>query len=221
MPKIILFVCYGNTCRSPMVAAIMQEALGPDYICISAGSGYSTTAPNVHENAFKALQEIKCGTIADPKSKQVTQEMIEKADLVVCLGTEVREEIIEDFCEEALEDFATGKTLKNMVASEIDEDKIVEYAPQMLKFYDPYDLDGYKKSEIEEKGLKGRDLKTYIDVAEKIRDTYTPLFLHRYFPEKLPAWQEKISKIQAPSPSVETSDSKNMASETSKSSSLS
>lgn len=53
----VLFVCSGNTCRSPMAARIAQRVFGPTHTVLSAGAETGSGAPAA-KNAITALKEI-------------------------------------------------------------------------------------------------------------------------------------------------------------------
>jgi protein-tyrosine-phosphatase len=53
----VLFVCSGNTCRSPMAARVAQRVFGPTHTVSSAGAETGTGAPAA-KNAIAALEEI-------------------------------------------------------------------------------------------------------------------------------------------------------------------
>ncbi len=87
--RTVLFVCTGNTCRSPMAEAIARHAidaglLGEDadvFVAsagVAAGTGVPTTAEAVA--ALAALGIEFRGT-----SKPLTADMIRNADLVVAM----------------------------------------------------------------------------------------------------------------------------------------
>ena len=83
----ILFVCTGNTCRSPMAEAIAAKFLSEQGIsaeCSSAGI-YAVPGQALSENSQKAL-EIGFG-IRDFSHKAIplTGEMLRSADLVVAM----------------------------------------------------------------------------------------------------------------------------------------
>ena len=90
--RTVLFVCTGNTCRSPMAAAIARSALqrdgpsGPGAVEVrvrSAGIAASDGAPATPETAH-ALQSlgIEGGRHA---SSQLTREMLHEADVVYAM----------------------------------------------------------------------------------------------------------------------------------------
>jgi L-threonylcarbamoyladenylate synthase len=84
--KTILFVCSGNTCRSPMAEAIARHwiergVLGrdADVFVASAGGDASDGQPPAQQ-AIRALRNL--GLEHDGASKPLTAAMIRKADLV-------------------------------------------------------------------------------------------------------------------------------------------
>lgn len=85
----ILFICTGNTCRSPMAEAIAQHWLdqgllgdGPRYHAASAGVSAANGSPPTPE-AVAALRGL--GITQDGRSKPLSAEMIRKARIVLCM----------------------------------------------------------------------------------------------------------------------------------------
>ena len=111
--KTILFVCTGNTCRSPMAEGLMKKRIGEiNWKIISAGvatgDGYLAS-----KNALSAMAEIGID-ISGHRSQMLTEELINRADLVVTMG-ESHRSIIVDFDPKSspkvclLKSFETGK----------------------------------------------------------------------------------------------------------------
>ena len=87
--RTILFICTGNTCRSPMAEAIARHLIRQglagevsDLFVTSAGVMASNGLPPTLE-AVEVLKAL--GIECDGKSKPVTRQMIRKADVVYCM----------------------------------------------------------------------------------------------------------------------------------------
>ncbi|HHT51275.1 MAG TPA: low molecular weight protein arginine phosphatase [Eubacteriaceae bacterium] len=96
--KTILFVCTGNTCRSPMAAGILKDLIeksppGDNSIEVkSAGLMVFEKGP-AHPNAIKVTKD-KGIDISDHTSQQLTLELMERADLILTMTQSHRDQII-------------------------------------------------------------------------------------------------------------------------------
>lgn len=83
----VLFVCTANVCRSPMAEAIFNAVardMALPYRAESAGTAALKGKP-MAPNAIAVLEEI--GFDPEPHlARQVSQEMVEEADLVLAMG---------------------------------------------------------------------------------------------------------------------------------------
>lgn len=96
MKKTILFVCTGNTCRSPMAETILKDMAADskeEYEIISAGTTALAGEPAAGE-AVRALEEIGV-VMTGHKSQPVTPELLEKVDLIITMTRGHKERILE------------------------------------------------------------------------------------------------------------------------------
>ncbi len=82
----VLFICTGNTCRSPMAAAALRAELGADAGRVEVGS--AGTAAWEGQPATEASIEVAAADEIDlgaHRSRRVTPELLRAADLVVVM----------------------------------------------------------------------------------------------------------------------------------------
>lgn len=80
--KNILFVCTGNTCRSPMAEGIMKSIVENTDVS-SAGTAAADGAP-ASKNAVAAMNELKID-ISGHRARQITPRMTDGADLILTM----------------------------------------------------------------------------------------------------------------------------------------
>lgn len=89
----ILFVCAGNTCRSPMAEAIFNKLAkdeGVDAKAFSAGA-YGIDGVPYSEETVRVLEEN--GIILSGTSKELSKDDVEKADFVFGLTSRLASEV--------------------------------------------------------------------------------------------------------------------------------
>lgn len=94
----ILFVCTGNTCRSPMAEALFMHRKGDlEWEAQSAGVFASPGSP-ASANAVEAVRELDIDLTAH-RSQPLTPELVEKADLIITMTDSHRDHILSYFPE--------------------------------------------------------------------------------------------------------------------------
>lgn len=135
----IYFICTGNTCRSPMAEAILKSYELPNVEVRSAGI-FALDGGGISENAKRVLE--KAGMDSNHHSRNVTQEGIEWAHLILTMTSAHKSMLLSSFPEHEAKIF----TLKEYVAPYSSKD-----------ISDPFggDLNQYKQT--------FNELKQYID----------------------------------------------------------
>lgn len=86
----ILFVCTGNTCRSPMAEGIFRKILSDkninDVECSSAGL-FAMTGDDPAENAVKACERFGVD-ISSHRARRITAYILDETDKFVCMTKE-------------------------------------------------------------------------------------------------------------------------------------
>ncbi|MEQ6390175.1 low molecular weight protein arginine phosphatase [Bacillaceae bacterium S4-13-58] len=114
--KNILFVCTGNTCRSPMAEAILKHKYPSQFNVKSAGvyAGQGMPASEGTQNALQA-KGIPC----EHQSQPVSKEVIDWADLILTMTEEHKQALIMEFPETGRKVF----TLKEYVNIDSNESR--------------------------------------------------------------------------------------------------
>jgi protein-tyrosine phosphatase len=121
--KSVLFVCTGNTCRSPLAEALFRDLVKErtDYQVTSAGVGaFSGQAASKH--SVKLAQERGLD-LSSHRSKAVTIDLVEKASHIFALSRSHLASLLDDYPEAEdkmylLSEFAADDALRGRDVSD-------------------------------------------------------------------------------------------------------
>lgn len=122
-----LFVCTGNTCRSPMAAACMRQALDERHMDDNVMSaGLAADGSPAAENAVTVMGEIGVD-ISSHRSKPLTIQMCNKAECIVVM---------------------TAMHKAVLVNAGVDAERVIVLADENGGIADPYggDIDCYRQT---------------------------------------------------------------------------
>ena len=122
----VVFVCTGNTCRSPMAAAILSEFGGEKYSASSAGTFVFSSSPICRDAAF-TLESVGIAkyNYIPHRSRPVTDKLMQENDLIVAKTAGHRDVLCRLYPEyegkirvfsEDVGDFARGDIVKYQLA---------------------------------------------------------------------------------------------------------
>lgn len=97
-PKRVLLVCAGNTCRSPMAAALLDRLLSSRGVPAEVRSAGVCVGPGrqVHRYAVASLAEVDLNVLST-EGQALTQPLVDWADAIVLVERSLELEVLEDF----------------------------------------------------------------------------------------------------------------------------
>ena len=91
----VLFVCSGNTCRSPLAEVIAKELIPPKLkVAISVSSAGTTALDGLPAtNHSIEVAKMHGGDLSSHRSRLLNRAIVEESDLIVTMGGQHRETV--------------------------------------------------------------------------------------------------------------------------------
>ncbi len=94
----ILFICTGNTCRSPMAEGILKDFAMKNGLSLDVSSAgtHATKGLPAAQFAVEGMKDIGID-ISNHSSNQVNREMLENADLVLTMSNSHKNQLLSQY----------------------------------------------------------------------------------------------------------------------------
>lgn len=96
MPEVV-FVCYGNICRSPIAEALLQQALderlGPGHAWVVTSAGVGATDGTVASRGTKDVLRVRGIDFRHHRARFLTPAIARNAELIVCMEAQQVEQV--------------------------------------------------------------------------------------------------------------------------------
>ncbi|MCM1990067.1 low molecular weight protein arginine phosphatase [Oceanirhabdus seepicola] len=112
----ILFVCTGNTCRSPIAESIFNERNELKNHCASSAGIATVYGSKASKNAVLVVNENLQKDISNRKAVQLTMEMLAEADLVLTMTSSIADMLLKEYPNDSIKIFS----LSNYINGESD-----------------------------------------------------------------------------------------------------
>jgi len=195
----VLFVCTGNTCRSPMAAKILEKKAKEHHIDLqiqSAGIGAVEGFP-ASEHARSVMKEY--GMDDSHTTQRINQRLLDWADLVLTMTIQHKSILIQQYPESIDKIYS----LKEFVISQSDWKKQWEKLDQLYTQVELKKQDFYGKHQKEIKKYE----EEYQNLLKKLKEVEKKLSsYHQQLHQLLEPDRKEIARIEQTLPSLDVED---------------
>jgi len=85
--KNILFLCTGNSCRSPMAEGLLKRKMKNKNVTIHSAGTHAIEGVSASENSIAVMREDRID-IANHKAQFLNEELVKEADLIFAMAPE-------------------------------------------------------------------------------------------------------------------------------------
>ncbi|WP_299093430.1 low molecular weight protein arginine phosphatase [uncultured Metabacillus sp.] len=89
----VLFVCTGNTCRSPMAEALLKHLKSSDQLDVKSAGVFALDGSDATRYAQEALNEK--GITCDHQSSSLSEELVNWATIILTMTNQHKQSVIE------------------------------------------------------------------------------------------------------------------------------
>ncbi|KKI89692.1 phosphatase [Bacillus sp. SA1-12] len=89
----VLFVCTGNTCRSPMAEALLKHLKSSDQLDVKSAGVFAIDGSHATRYAQEALNEK--GISCDHQSSSLSEEIVDWATIILTMTNQHKQSVIE------------------------------------------------------------------------------------------------------------------------------
>lgn len=121
----ILFVCTGNTCRSPMAEALFKKELSTgslSYSVEASSAGLSAfTGESISAHTAELLREEGIDNFKNRRSVQLDRHQVREADLILVMTTDHLKQLLASFPAAGSKAFTLAEYTGALACSNIDD----------------------------------------------------------------------------------------------------